>query len=86
MTITSINTADAKDKFADLVNRVIHNREQIILTRCGKEVAAIIPYEDLLLLLETRNKIDLDDAMNAMQEARNQGTITLDALKEEIVG
>ena len=84
MTTTSISTADAKEDFAELINRVSHNKERIVLTRRGKEIAAIIPVEDLLLLQESQNKHDLQEAVEALKEARSQGTITLDDLKEEI--
>ena len=84
MTMMSINTADAKETLSDLVSRVSHHKERIILTRRGKEIAALVSMEDLQFLEETRNKHDLDEAIDALKEARNKGTITLDALKEEI--
>jgi prevent-host-death family protein len=84
MITTSISTADAKEEFSELINRVTHNKERIILTRRGKEIAAIVPLEDLLMLQKSQSKNDLDEAVLALQEARNQGTITLENLKEEI--
>ena len=84
MTITIINTAEAKEQFSDLVNRVVHSKERIILTRRGKEVAAIIPLEDLKLLQDSQDRHDLREATEALKEARNSGTITLDQLKEEV--
>jgi len=84
MTTTAINTADAKEQFVDLINRVAHNKERIILTRRGKEIAAIIPVEDLNLLLESQNKHDLREAIDALKEARNVGTTTLEQLKEDL--
>ncbi|RDI36670.1 type II toxin-antitoxin system Phd/YefM family antitoxin [Aquicella lusitana] len=84
MTTTSINTVDAKEEFSELINRVSHNKERIILTRRGKEIAAIIPVEDLLLLQASQDKSDLHDAVEALKEARTVGTITLEKLKEEI--
>lgn len=84
MTIIYINTVDAKEEFSELVNRVSHNKERIILTRRGKEVAAIIPLEDLYLIQESQSKNDFKEAVDALQEARNLGTITLSYLKEEI--
>jgi prevent-host-death family protein len=84
MTTTSISTADAKEEFSELVNRVTHNKERIILTRRGKEIAAIVPLEDLLMLQKSQSKNDLDEAVEALQEARNQGTMTLEELKEKI--
>ena len=84
MTTNSINTADAKDAFTELMNRVSHNKERIVLTRRGKEIAAIIPIEDLHQLEASQNKHDLRDAADALKEARIDGAITLDALKEEL--
>lgn len=84
MTTTYISTVDAKEEFAELINRVLHNHEHIILTRRDKEVAAIIPIDDLFLLQASKNKNDLDDAVEALKEARKQGTITLDQLKKEL--
>lgn len=84
MTTTLMNTIDAKEQFADLINRVAHSKERVILTRRGKEIAAIIPLEDLKLLLETQDKRDVREAIDALKEARSVGTFTLDQLKEEI--
>lgn len=84
MTTTHISTAEAKEDFADLVNRVSSSKERIILTRRDKEVAALISIEDLQILLKTENKIDLKEATEALQEARTQGAVTLEAFKEEL--
>lgn len=87
MTTTYVNTIDAKDakeEFSELINRVSHNKERIILTRRGKEIAAIVPLEDFLYLQKSQNKNDFDDAVEALQEARSQGTITLEDFKAEI--
>ena len=45
-----INTADAKEEFSELLNRVSHNKEHIVLTRRGKEVAVLISMDDFHLL------------------------------------
>lgn len=84
MTTLSINIADAKEEFSELVNRVSHNKERIILTRRGKDVAALIPVEDLILLQHSQNKSDLHEAVEALKEARTQGTSTLEEIKKEI--
>lgn len=84
MTTTSINTAEAKEEFSELINRVAHHKERIILTRRDKEIAAIVPMEDLHLLQASEDKTDLNEAASALKEARAQGSITLDQLKEEI--
>ncbi len=75
---------DAKEQFADLITRVSHHKERVILTRRGKEIAAIVPLEDLQLIEESEDKHDLREAIDALKEARNTGTITLEQLKEEV--
>lgn len=84
MTVTSISLIDAKEEFTELVNRVVHNKDRIILTRRGKEVAALISLEDFHLLQSSQNESDLQEATEALKEARQQGTITLEALKAEL--
>ena len=84
MTTTVMNTAEAKEQFGDLINRVVHSKERVILTRRGKEVAAIIPFEDLDILQNSQDKSDLHDAIEALKEARHTGTISLDKLKEDV--
>jgi len=86
MTTTSINTADAKEEFTELVNRVAHHKERIILTRRDKEIAAIVPLEDLKFLEESQNKNDLAEATEALKEARSLGALTLEDLITEIGG
>ncbi len=84
MTITHINTIHAKEQFADLLNRVAHNKERIIITRREKEIAVLIPLEDFELLQQSQDKHDLHEAIDSLKEARNVGTIDLYNLKEDI--
>ena len=84
MAKTLVNTSEAKEEFTELVNRVIINKERIVLTRRGKEIAAIIPIEDLNKLEASQSKTDLEEAADALQEARSQGSISLEELKTDI--
>jgi prevent-host-death family protein len=84
MTVTLMNTAEAKEQFTDLINRVTHNKERVILTRRGKEIAAIVPLEDFKLLQDSQDKHDLREAIDALKEARTTGTVTLEQIKEKI--
>lgn len=84
MTTTVINTVDAKEQFTDLVNRVAHNKERVILTRRGKDIAVIVPVEDFKYLQESQDKHDLREAIDSLKEARSTGTVSLEQLKEEI--
>lgn len=84
MTISTINTVEAKEEFSELLSRVMHNKERIVLVRRGKEVAALIPIEDLALLQSSQDKIDLHEALEALKEARTAGTSTIEQLKMDI--
>ena len=84
MTHSSMSTLDAKEQFAELINRVVHHKERVVLTRRGKEIAVIIPFEDLKFLQAAQDKEDLGEAIDALTEARAQGTLTLDQIKEEM--
>lgn len=84
MNTITINTADAKEEFSELINRVAHNKERIILTRRGKDVAAIIPIDDLMQLVAMQSKTDLNEATDALKEARQAGTITIEELLKKL--
>lgn len=43
----SISTVEARNQFADLINRVAYGKERVILTRRGKALVAMVPLEDL---------------------------------------
>ena len=67
--MNTISTADARKDFADIINQVSYGSEQIILTRRGKEVAAIISVEELKFLQQIEDKLDIEDAQKALAEA-----------------
>ncbi len=81
---TEMTTIEAKEKFAELMNHVVHTKERVALTRRGKEIAAIVPIEDLQFLEAIQDKADLNDAIDALKEARHGGSITLEQLKEDM--
>lgn len=84
MTTTHVSTIEAKEEFSELINRVAHNNERIVLTRRDKNVAALISWDDFLLLQKIQSQTDLEEAVKALQDARAHGTINLDDLKKEI--
>jgi len=81
---TTLTTSEAQDQFSELINQVVHNKDHVILTRRGKEIAAIIPLEDLALLQSLQSKNDLQQALDALKEAREKGSISLEKVKDEI--
>jgi prevent-host-death family protein len=43
----TVGVAEAKAKFSELLGRVAHRGERIIVQRRGKAIAALVPIEDL---------------------------------------
>ena len=76
--------SEARDNFADTLNQVGFGKERIVLHRRGKDLAVIVPLEDLALLEELENCQDLEDARTALIEAGQQGTTSLATLKAEL--
>ena len=63
-----VTTADARKNFADIVNQVAYGKEPIILTRRGKELAALVSIDDLMLLQKLEDQLDIVDAWKAKEE------------------
>ncbi len=56
---TRISTTNARQVFSDLVNRVVYGKEHVMLTRRGKDLAAVIPvdlYNFLVEVLESAER------------------------------
>jgi PHD/YefM family antitoxin component YafN of YafNO toxin-antitoxin module len=57
------------------IERAVSGKERVKLTLDGKEVAAVIPLEDLQLLEELEDRLDVLEALEAIEEAREKGGI-----------
>jgi len=64
----TISTAAARKNFADIVNKVAYGQEPVVLTRRGREVAALVSIDELELLQQIENHIDIKDARQALSE------------------
>jgi len=83
--MSSITTASAREHFSEIVNRSSYGKERIVLSRRGKDLAEIIPMEDLKLIEMIENKLDIEEAKEAIKEAKQKGTISLEEFKKEIL-
>lgn len=79
--MTRLNVSKAQEEFPEIVNRAAQAKERTILSRGGKDLAAIVPIDDLRLLerlaSEEMDRVDLEDARAALKEAEEKGTIPL---------
>ncbi len=82
-TTTPMPISDARKDFADVTNRVAYGHERVVLTRHGRQIAAVIPARDLELLEALEEHIDLAEARKALASSRGK-RIGLDELKAEL--
>ena len=73
---------------ASICWRAAYGKERTIVSRRGKDLAAVIPIEDLRLLerlaQEEMDRIDLEDARAALKKAEEKGSIPLRDLMREL--
>ena len=63
-----VSTAYARKNFADIINEVSYGKEPLIISRRGKDLAALISLEEFQLLQKIEDFIDVEDAKKALSE------------------
>lgn len=66
--MTRLRASKARQEFADTLNRVVYGGERIVLARRGRDLAAIVPMNDLALIRAIEDRIDLQKARKALRE------------------
>ena len=80
--LKKITTADARKKFATIINQVAFGNDSFVLTRRGEPIAAIVSVKELKLLQDLEDQIDIEDAWEAKKEAGE--SIPWEELKKEL--
>jgi prevent-host-death family protein len=75
----SIPLTKAKARFSGLVNRLIHRKEHVVITKHGKPVAALVPYEDW-----ERRASDAAGGLASVAPSPEDLDLEIDAMVEEI--
>lgn len=65
---TAVSVADARSDLAELLNRVAYGKERLVITRHGRELAALVPIEDLQLVNRLRRFVARKDVARALAE------------------
>ena len=73
----------ARRELSEAVNKLVYGKgEPIVLSRRGKDLAAIIPLEEFKLLEEVENRILLEEIRKAKKARKGTG-ITLEQLRRK---
>ena len=66
--MSTYTTVKARNQFSEVINQAAYGKERVILTRRGKELCAVVPIEDVRLLEEIEDRLDLEEAREALKE------------------
>lgn len=77
-----LTTSQAREDFAETINRVAYRGERIILHRHGKDLVAVVPITDLAALEQLENRLDLEAAKKALAETDER--IPYDKVRREL--
>ncbi len=84
--MVKFSTAEAREKLGQIIQKAAVDKERIVLTRRGKELAALVPMEDMKFLEELEDRLDLEEARAALAEAEAdpERSIPWERLKAEL--
>jgi prevent-host-death family protein len=68
-----ISTAEARDRFSEVLNRAAFGKERVVLTRRGKPLAAVVPIEDVEALEAMEDAADIAEARIRYEEWERDG-------------
>ena len=68
--MTRMTASKARGEFSGLLTRVANKRERIVVHRRGKDVAVLVPVEDLALLEEMEDRGDAEEAKRRLADPR----------------
>ncbi len=77
----SVSTMEARRNLADLLNRVLYRNERVVISRRDKNLAALVPLEDLEFLEELEDRMDIEAARKALRE---RGSIPWEKVKADL--
>src|SRR5438874_1733510 len=81
--MSKIAVIDARKDLADVLNRAAYGKERVVLTRRGKDVAAIVPIDDLNMLEAIEDHMDLKESEKILERVRagSEQLLSLDEAK-----
>lgn len=82
--MTRVNSAEAKKQLGRILARTARTKRRVMVTSRGKDVAAVVPIEDVQLLEEIEDRLDLDEARAALTNVKREGTVAWKKIKRDL--
>lgn len=79
-----VSVSDARQDFAELVNRAAYGHERVVVARRGRAIAAIVPIEDVELLERLEDQLDIEAARAALADPESAARIPWDEIKADL--
>lgn len=80
-----VSVTEAREDFAELVNRAAYKEERVIITRRGRAIAAIVPIDDVAYLERLEDDYDLQEALRVLNDPDEMAnTIPWEQVKNEL--
>src|SRR5579864_3296084 len=80
----TVAAAELRNRGSEIINAVAYGDKQVVLTRHGKPVAAIVSLMVLEALKDIEDKLDREGVRKAREDVRKHGTITLAQIKSSL--
>lgn len=83
MSDKAMSVKDLRKGLSEVLGRVAYGHERIVIKRNGKEVAAVVPVEDLDLLERLEDELDLKEALRRLADESDEA-IPLEQVRKEL--
>ena len=79
-----LSASEARARFADVLDRVAHKGERVVIERRGKILGAVVGAEDLHVLERLRELEDEEDRDAAARARKEKGSIAWALIKQDL--
>jgi prevent-host-death family protein len=79
-----VSASEARARFADVLDRVAHKGERVVIERRGKVLGAVVSAEDLKILERVRELEDEEDRKAAARAHKEKGSIAWSLIKRDL--
>jgi prevent-host-death family protein len=79
-----LSTSEARAQLSDVLDRVAHGGERVVIERRGKVLGAVVSADDLALLERVRQLEDEEDRAAIARARKDKGSIAWAVIKRDL--